>query len=52
MLKLVKVLWILIVCQCFYHSSAGKKIPLKVIPTILFLVIVIVVVLTSLFIHS
>jgi len=27
MLKLVKVLWILIVCQCFYHSSAGKKNP-------------------------
>jgi len=36
----IKARWILIGCQCFYPSSAGKKV-LKVIPTIPFYVIII-----------
>jgi len=36
-LALVWVMWILIGCQCFYCSTPGKKIILKVIPMILFL---------------
>jgi len=35
--------WILIGCQCVYHSSAGKKNVLKVIPAILFLCAVVMV---------
>ncbi len=31
-------------CQCFYHSSAGPKIILNVIPMILFLCDIIIVV--------
>ncbi len=44
MLELSKGGWILIGCQCFYHSSARKNFFWKVIPTRLFSYITIVIV--------
>lgn len=44
MLKLFKVEGILISCQYFYRTSAGRKDILKVIPTISFLCVIIIIV--------